>query len=185
MKLALSTLLGLLISFLPAHAAHWTVDPSKSRLGFVVQWSGEPFVGTFRSWKADIDFDPSDLVHSHILATIDLASETSETPENDDGLKGPEGFWIERFRFATFKSTAIATRGTDAYLAKGTLSLHGVIRAIDLPFKLTIKDKIAHAIGHAQALRTDFGLGSGEWSGNTPIAHEIAVNLDLTAKRTP
>jgi polyisoprenoid-binding protein YceI len=185
MKLAIATLLGLLICVSSAQAAHWSVDPSKSRLGFVAQWSGEPFAATFKTWKADITFDRSDLAHSSVLATIDLASESSETPDNDDGLKGPEGFWIDRFRFAKFKSTVIASRGNGSYLARGTLTLHGVTRTMDLPFKLTIVGRTAHAVGHAVVLRTDFGLGTGEWSGTTPIAHEVAINLDLTATTSP
>ena len=49
----------------PAFAAHWTVDTARSRLGFSVQWSNEPFAATFKSWRADIAFDPADLAHSH------------------------------------------------------------------------------------------------------------------------
>ena len=43
-----------------------------------MQWSGEPFDATFKSWKANIDFDPNDLAHSSADVTIDLASETSD-----------------------------------------------------------------------------------------------------------
>jgi polyisoprenoid-binding protein YceI len=185
MKLAIATLLGLLVCVSSAQAAHWNIDPSKSRLGFVAQWSGEPFAATFKTWKADIIFDPADLAHSRVLATIDLASESSGTPDNDDGLKGPEGFWIDRFRSAKFNSSWIANRGNGAYLAEGTLTLHGATRTIDLPFKLTIVGRMAHAVGHAVVLRTDFGLGTGEWSGTTPIAHEVAIDLDLTATTSP
>src|SRR5207302_1375556 len=81
----------------PSYAAHWTVDRAKSRLGFTVQWSGEPFQATFKSWTADITFDPADLAHAHITAAIDLGSEASDTPDNDDGLKGPEGFSVAQF----------------------------------------------------------------------------------------
>ena len=66
------------MTVLPVHAAqHWNVDYAKSKLGFTVNWSGEPFNAVFRSWKADIDFDPADLAHARAIITIDLASETS------------------------------------------------------------------------------------------------------------
>jgi polyisoprenoid-binding protein YceI len=169
----------------PAQAAHWIVDYSKSRLGFTVQWSGEQFSATFRKWTADIAFDQATLGHSRLGASIDLSSEASDTPDNDDGLKGPEGFWIERFRFARFESIAITAKGGNSYLALGTLSLHGLSRQITLPFVLTISGNVAHATGHARVLRTDFGLGTGEWAGSTPISHEVDINLDISATKAP
>ena len=173
----------LLLSSAPAMAAHWTVDATKSRLGFTVQWSGEPFVATFKSWKADIDFDAADLVHSHVTATIDLASESSDTPDNDDGLKGPQGFSVSQFPAARFETTSFKHASGDSYVAAGTLALHGVSRPVVLPFKLTISGDTAHMSGKAQVLRTDFGLGQGEWAGTTPVAHEVTINVDLTATK--
>ena len=83
-RLVLSALAAALIST-PALAAHWNVDSAKSKLGFGVQWSGQPFGATFKKWNAAIDFDPNDLAHAHVVATIDLASEASDSPDNDDG----------------------------------------------------------------------------------------------------
>ena len=66
-------------------AAHWTVDAAKSKLGFSVVWSKEPFTGVFRDWKADIDFDPADLAHSHVAVTIETGSEVSDCPTATTG----------------------------------------------------------------------------------------------------
>jgi len=169
----------------PAAAAHWAVDHAKSSLGFTVAWSGEPFSATFRNWNADIAFDPSDLSHARIAASIDLASEASDTPDSDSGLKGPEGFWVERFRIARFESNAISSSGGNKYLARGTLSLHGLTREIALPFTLDIQGDKARASGRVRVLRTDFGLGTGEWAAPTPIAHEVDIRLDIAAKKLP
>lgn len=180
----LSALAALLVlSTAPALAAHWSVDAAKSHVGFTVQWSGEPFVATFKSWKADIDFDPADLAHSHVTATIDLASEASDTSDNDDGLKGPQGFSVSQFPTARFEAASFKHAGGDNYVAVGTLALHGVSRPVTLPFKLMIAGDTAHMNGKAQVLRTDFGLGQGEWAGPTPVAHEVTINVDLTATK--
>jgi len=167
----------------PAFGAHWNVDASKSRLGFTVQWSGEPFTATFKSWKADIDFDPADLAHSRVMATIDLGSEGSDTPDNDDGLKGPQGFSISQFPTARFETSSFKHGSGNSYTAIGTLSLHGVTKPVTLPFTLLISGDTAHVTGRAQVLRTDFGLGQGEWAAPSPIAHEVAINVDLTATK--
>ena len=56
--------LAALLAATPASAAHWNVDAAKSKLGFTVSWSGQPFNATFKSWKANFEFDPADLAHS-------------------------------------------------------------------------------------------------------------------------
>ena len=185
MRFRAFTITSLVLITHPAQAAQWVVDHARSKLGFVVLWSGEPFTAQFRTWDARITFDPEDLAHARISVSVDLASEASDTPDNDDGLQGPEGFWVERYRLAHFESTEVIARGPQAYLAKGTLSLHGVTRPVVLPFTLKVNGNTAHATGHTQVARTDFGLGTGEWAAATPIAHEVDIHFDLTAARSP
>jgi polyisoprenoid-binding protein YceI len=176
--------LAVLFAAAPASAAqHWTVTPAKSKLGFSVSWSAQPFVGVFRSWKADIDFDPADLPHSHALITIDLGSETSSDPETDDGIKGAEGFAVSQFPSATFRTTSFTHKSGNQYVAAGTLSIKGVSRAIALPFTLTLSGNTAHVAGKAQVIRTDFEVGTGEWAKPDPVAREVTVNVDLTATK--
>lgn len=165
----------------PAHAARWTVDYARSSLGFAVKWSGEPFSASFRKWHADIDFDPNDLSHAHATVTVDLASESSDEPDFDSGLKGAEGFATSRFPVATFVTSTFARTGPNSYVAHGTLSLHGLTRPVALPFALTIAARAAHMTGTAHVLRTDFALGQGEWAGPDPVAYDIAINIDLRA----
>ena len=73
-------------------------------------WSGQPFDATFKSWKADINFDPADLAHAKAIVTIDLGSEASAAPDNDDGLKGAEGFAVSQFPAARFDTTGFSQR---------------------------------------------------------------------------
>lgn len=171
-------------ALIPANAAKWNVDSSKSRLGFSVLWSGQPFVASFKTWKADIAFDPSDLAHAHAAVTIDLGSETSAAPDNDDGLKGAEGFSIAQFPSARFETTRFMAKGGNNYVASGNLTLHGVTRPVSLPFSLTISGDTAHMAGRVVVLRTDFGLGHGEWASPATIAHEVSITVDLTATKS-
>jgi polyisoprenoid-binding protein YceI len=168
----------------PASAAQWNVDFAKSRLGFTVSWSGQPFEATFKSWKADINFDSAVLAHAKATVTIDLGSETSSAPDNDDGLKGAEGFAISQFPTARFETTGFTSKSGGNYVANGRLSLHGVTKQISLPFHLTIVGNSAHMTAKAVVLRTDFGLGQGEWASPAIIAHEVAIIVDLTATKT-
>ena len=175
---------GLAAAFLaihPALAAHWTVDYSKSRLGFTVQWSNEPFSAEFKRWNADIDFDPGDLAHAHVAVMIDLASETSDETDFDSGLKGAQGFATSQFPPARFVTGNFVRKGANAYVAQGTLTLHGISRAITLPFSLSLAGRTAHMSGTAHVLRTDFALGQGEWAAPDPVSRGVAITVDLTA----
>lgn len=167
----------------PARAADWNVNHARSHLGFTVQWSGEVFNATFKTWKAEIAFDPADLAHSKASVTIDLVSEASDSPDNDDGLKGPQGFATGQFPTARFETTGIAAKGGNAYIASGRLTVHGVTRPITLPFDLTITGDTAHMTGKAVVSRLDFGLGGGEWASEKVIAHAVTITVDLTATK--
>jgi polyisoprenoid-binding protein YceI len=167
----------------PASAAQWNVDYSKSRLGFSVLWSKEAFSGAFKSWTADIVFDPADLAHAHADVTVNLASETSDEPDFDDGLKGALGFQVSQFPAAHFVTTGFAHKAGDTYVATGRLSLRGATRDVTLPFTLKIAGTHAHMQGSVDVIRTDFGVGQGMWSGPTPVAHEVAVTIDLNASQ--
>jgi len=115
--------------------------------------------------------------------TIDLASETSDESDFDDGLKGPQGFATAQFPAARFTATGFTHKSGNAYVAIGTLSLHGVTRPVTLPFTLVMTGKAAHMTGTATLIRTDFGIGQGMWAGTDPVAHEVTVSVDLTATR--
>ena len=183
MRAIVSAVITGLILLSPASAARWNVDHAKSRLGFTVQWGGEPFVATFKSWSAEITFDPAHVGNAKASVVIDLGSESSDSADNDDGLKGPEGFSIAQFPMARFATTAFVSKGGGSYLARGRLNIHGMSRPVSLPFTLTIVGDTAHMIGSAVVMRTDFGLGRGEWASAATIAREVMINVDLTATK--
>ncbi|MDE2493133.1 MAG: YceI family protein [Alphaproteobacteria bacterium] len=177
---------GLLLVFVatPANAAHWVVDAAKSKLGFTVAWSNQPFAAVFHSWKADIEFDPADLSRSHVLVTVDLASEASDSPDNDDGLKGVYGFAVSNFPTARFETTKFEHLADGSYAADAKLTIRGVMRMIRLPFKLSFGGNKVHMTGTTTLDRTAFGVGQGEWAAPTPVAHTVTVTVDLTATKS-
>jgi len=175
--------LAALLAATPASAAHWNVDYARSKLGFTVAWSNEPFSAAFKSWKADIEFDPADLAHARADVSISLASEASSEADFDEGLKGGLGFQVSEFPSAHFVTTSFAHKSGDEYVATGKLLLRGMTKDITLPFRLTMDGSQAHMVGTARVMRTDFGVGQGEWAAPTPVAHDVTVTIDLVATR--
>ena len=183
MKVLIAAALFAAVCAGPSAAAHWNVDPA-GKLGFSVVWSGEPLNGVFKQWKADIAFDPADLAHAHVVATIQTGSVVTDYPEGDDGLKGALGFAVDRFPAAKFETVGFRRLPDGSFVADARLTIRGITRPLQLPFKLTIQGNRAHVTGRATVLRTDFDVGQGEWAAPQPVAHQVTVTLDLTATKS-
>ena len=183
MKRRLAALLFAPLLVTPASAANWTVDYAQSRLGFTVQWSNEPFSAEFKSWKADIDFDPADLAHARAAVTIDMAKRRTKKTF-DSGLRGSLRFRGREIYTAQFLATRFASKPGNAYVATGTLTIRGITKPLTLPFALKISGKTAHMTGTTQIMRLDYDVGGGEWAGEKPVSHSVTVTVDLTATRS-
>ena len=183
MRAAALALAPIILVAFPAEAANWNVDYAKSKLGFSVLWSGEPFSANFKSWKAEIEFDPTAPHLARAMVVIDLASESSGEPDFDDGLKGAQGFQVSQFPAARFVTTTFAHEIGAEYVATGNLSIKGITRQVVLPFTLTVNGNTAHMKGTAHIIRNDFGVGTGAWAAPSPVSRDVTVTIDLTATR--
>lgn len=189
-RLLLLALFAIAFASPAAEAAPWKVDAAKSTLGFVVTWDREPFSASFKRWTANIDFDPTDLAHAKAEVTIDVASYTSEDPENDKYRVGPNGLDVRRFAQAKFVTKSFREVSPGHYEAVADLSLHGITKEVKLPFALVINGNAAHMTGELTLSRIDFGVGSGntwgiDWSSERTVSHAVKVTVDLLATQTP
>ncbi len=173
--------LALLLSISPALAANWDVDRAKSKLGFSVNWGGQPFTGTFTRWKARIAFDRSRLDQAKVDVSIDLSSLTSGDADTDDSVKGAYGFEVAKYPIARFLATKFMRKDDGSYVADGTLTIKGVSKPVSLPFSLVNKGDRVHVVGRTAISRVDFNIGTGEWAKPTPVSYQVTVNVDLTA----
>ena len=186
----LLTLALLFLGVTDVHAASWQVDMPKSALGYVVIWDKEPFKGEFKTWTADIEFDPLDLAHAKASVVIGIASMVSEDPENDKYRNGPNGLDASRFAQARFVTKSFRAAGNGRYEAVADLSIHGVTKEVRLPFALAITGNTAHMTGELTLSRVDYGIGTGsvfgiDWASERSVAHAVKVTIDLTATRRP
>jgi polyisoprenoid-binding protein YceI len=168
---------------LPADAAGWQLDLQKSKLGFSGMQTGTKFEGAFSRYHAEIAFDPDHLEISHITVTIDLASAATGDTQRDTALPGKDWFNVSQFPQAKFETINIRKKDANVYEAVGNLTLHGVTKQFVLPFTLEINGPTAHAKGHAELVRSAFGIGQGQWATEQWIALEVGVDIDIVATR--
>ena len=160
----------------------WSIDKGSS-LAFATAWSGQAIEGRFERWNAEISFSPDQLDKSKVKVSIDLASVSTGDAQRDASLSGPDWFDAEGHAQAVFTATRFEKTGDDRYVAHGQLSLRGVSRALDLPFRLKIDGDKARMSGVTSLDRTAFGVGQGEWQATDQIPAAVKVSVKLTATR--
>src|ERR1700743_3052153 len=140
--------LGVILFTSPAFAKPWTVDPANSKLGFVGMQGDTSFEGTFKTFTANIDFDPAHPETGKISATIDTSSATAGS-ERDEYLPQADWFNVKKFPQAQFASTSIRATASDksganCFEATGTLSIKGITKNLNLP--VCLKHEVGHII---------------------------------------
>jgi polyisoprenoid-binding protein YceI len=164
-----------------AQAADWTVDPAKSRIGFTGVQVGAPFKGRFTRYDAQISFDPQKPEAGKAVVLIDLTSAETGDKQRDEALPQADWFNTSKDKQARFEATRFVPKGGDAYDAVGTLTIRGMRKDVTLPFRLTVSGGTAHAVGHLDLVRTDYGVGQGSWANDSMVALQVGVDVDLTA----
>lgn len=165
----------------PAPSA-WRVLPG-STLGFATAWSGQAIEGRFDRWRADIRFSPEALKQSRVTVSVDLSSVNTGDEQRDASLPSEDWFDAADHPEATFTSTRFERTGEGRFVAHGRLSLRGVSRPLDLPFRLKITGDRAQVSGVTSLDRTAFGVGQGEWQSTDQIPARVSVKISLSAAR--
>jgi polyisoprenoid-binding protein YceI len=164
-------------------AGGWTIDKAKSRIEFSGTQTGKEFKGAFGTFDAAIVFDLADLSGARVDVSVDTASAKTGDKQRDDALPGGDWFSAKAFPTATFSSSEVVATGEGAYEARGTLTIRGVARDLVLPFTLSIDGGRAVADGSATLVRTDFGVGQGEFATGQWVGLDVAVAFHIEASR--
>jgi len=179
--------LGLALCALPAAALSapgaWTVDKAASKLAFSTSVSGQGLTGAFKAWDAVIHFDPKDLAHSDVSATIDVASAATGNGDADALLPDEDWLWTSHFPEATFTAKSFRAIAPGRYEAAGVLTLRGVSHPLTFPFSLAITGPVAKMSAQIALNRLAFGIGQGEWKATDTVPAAVTVNIALTAHR--
>lgn len=162
--------------------SEWTVDRGASRIEFTGSQTGKDFTGSFSSFDVAIAFDPGNLGASHIKATIDTSSAATGDRQRDDALPSSDWFASKSYPAAVFESSDIRAAG-NGYEARGKLTIRGVSKDLTLPFALEIKGDRATADGSASLVRTDFGVGQGEFATGEWVGLDVKVSIHIEATR--
>lgn len=162
----------------------WNVVADRSSLTFSATQVGQTITGEFKSFAADIRFDPADLASAHVVATIDMGSVDTGDGQRNAALPTADWFNSETFPRATFEAKDFTAIESGDYEARGKLTIRGIERNVVLPFSLKIEGDQAIMQGALTLVRTEFGVGQGQWQSGQWVGLEVRVSVDLTATRS-
>jgi polyisoprenoid-binding protein YceI len=168
----------------------YTIDPSHSRLGFVVRHAMVTKVrGSFADFEGSVTVDGTNPAASSVTVSAAMASVTTGDEGRDGHLRSADFFDVEANPTMAFVSNAIEPDGTDDYKVTGDLTIGGVTRpvTIDLEFIGAAKDPFGNDRigfeGRAEINRKDWGL---EWNaaletGGILVGEKVKLELDISA----
>lgn len=166
-----------------AAAPSWVVDKAASRIGWRTTFSGVGLTGAFRTWDAQIAFDPANLAGSRVAVTVDMASVTATDQDAQEALPSGDWFDAKAHPRGTFVATTFRSLGQNRYQAVGTLTLKGVARPLILPFTLAITGNQAKMDSTVTLDRSLFGIGKGQFQGTETVPHGVNMTITVSARR--
>lgn len=172
-----------------ASTTTWNIDAAHSAAEFKVKHMMISNVkGKFTGISGVLRLDPADLTLSSIEATIPVETLSTGDAQRDGHLKSADFFDAEKFKDATFKSTAVKIRGSEELEVTGELALHGVTKSVTFAVEgpsAAAKDPWGNTrIGLTATTkinRKDFGL---TWNatletGGVLVGEEVTLTLDV------
>ncbi len=168
----------------------YAIDPSHSRLGFVVRHAMVTKVrGSFDDFGGSITIDGDNPTGSSVTVTAALASVNTGDESRDGHLRSADFFDVENNPSMTFTSTAIESAGGNDYKVTGDLTIGAITKpvTIDLEFAGAATDPFGSDRigfeGRAEINRKDWGLG---WNatletGGILVGEKVKLELDISA----
>ena len=187
----LTLLAGLLLLSGSAMAAdQYKIDPVHSNVGFAVKHMVVNTVhGRFNDWSGEIIYDDKDPAKSSVNVTIKTASINTENSDRDTHLKSSDFLDVQKFPEISFQSKSV-DKQSDGFVAHGVLTIRGVSKNVDLPFKINgpIKVGDSNLLGAEASLtinRQDYGVA---WSkslapGELVVANDVKIDINVEAKQ--
>jgi polyisoprenoid-binding protein YceI len=151
-----------------AAADRYKFDPAHTQVLFSIEHMGlsRPF-GRFDKTDGGYTFDPADVEHSTVEATIDVNSLDMGLDKWNEHLKSKDFFNAAQFPTMTFKSTKIEKTGEKTGKLTGDLTLLGVTKPVTLDvtyFKTAPhpmnKNLMSGFTAQGTLKRSDFGMGA-------------------------
>jgi polyisoprenoid-binding protein YceI len=168
-----------LLAAVPASAAAYLVEPTRSKLSATFKLSGVPAEGQFRKFSGSADFDPANPALTRTQFDIDVAGFDLGDRDYNAELTTKDWFDTARYPKATFVSKTVKAAGPGKLDVSGRLTIKG--RSADLSFPVTYRQGGQGYVfeGAVPIKRLAFALGEGEWKDTGMLEDEVRIGFKL------
>jgi polyisoprenoid-binding protein YceI len=167
----------------------WNIDSTHTVAEFKVRHMMISNVkGQFAKITGRLVLGESELMNSHVEATIDAASIETRDPQRDAHLKGGDFLDVETFPTLSFKSTSINLVRAGELAVEGELTIRDVTRKILFdaegptpPAKDPWGNTRVAVSATTKISRKDFGLtwNSALEGGGVLVGDDVTITLDV------
>lgn len=175
----LPALLFLLASPALASGSNWHSVDGSSSIQWIANWQGNPVKGGFDKFAVEArGLDSANPAGAGLSMTLDTNSISAASPDITQALHGAEWFDINQHPQAGYTGRIDHENGD--FEAKGELQLKGHTRKLDFPLTITRQGNNLVLKGQFTLQRSDFAIGSGQWSSGKTIALKVEVKFSIT-----
>ena len=166
----------------------WRLDPNHSAVNFRVRHLGISWVnGEFRTWTADIVYDPANPEAASVAARIQTGSVNTNNDRRDNDIRSGNYLAVDSFPEMTFVSRRVERVDATHLRVHGDLTLRGVTRPVALDTELTgsLPGQRQRRIAFTATTtinRHDFGVRFNRLTeGAQVVGDEIRITIDVEA----
>jgi polyisoprenoid-binding protein YceI len=164
-------------------ADSWRSLEQGSVLQFQAGYEGEPLEGEFRAFTTELKLDAPSSPGNSMRVVVKTGSISFGSDDLREGAMTQEWFYVDRFPEAVFDSEDIKVTGAGSYVATGVLHLKSESKPVAVPFTLDTSQDVGVLSGEVRLKRTDFGIGTGEWSNGDTIGLDVVVSFHVALQR--
>lgn len=179
---------ALLLALLPplplvAESKVFRADENHTVIGFKASTLLFDVPGRFTRYKAEIQGDPAAPGDAKVQITIDAKSINTANTARDNHLRTPDFFDVAKYPTITFTSKDVKKDG-DRLVVRGTLTLHGVSRELELPFTAAegMNGADVRTWSYRATLpldRLEFGVGAESVAAKISLKKQVELDLLL------
>ena len=179
---SLAPLPSLLMLASALQAAEWH-SQSDGELHYQASWEGTSLPGRFGSFEVQLICDDEQIEGGVLTVSVNLGAADMDDPDINEAIAGEEWFSVQQHPIARYRSFSLEKSAADEFMVRGELELKGVRKPFELNFKWSEDDKTATMSGEFLVDRTDYDVGSGEWSSGDTIGKNVNVRFDIVMTR--
>lgn len=143
------------------------------------QQMGVSVVGQFKTFTANIQFDPAKPAAGKVAIQVDTASIDIGLEDFNQELRTKTWFDSKNHPKATFVSSALKATGGDRIEVSGKLTIKGKTQDVIVPAVFKTDGATRVFEGALTIRRTAFNVGEGEWASTDTVSDDVQIRFRI------